>query len=296
MEKSPRSALIYALAAVGLWSTVASAFKLSLRHLSPSALLFWASLASLIFFALVLGRRGGFAQAWGLLRRRPRSILLLGAINPFLYYLMLFHAYDLLPAQEAQAINYSWGILLALLSVPILGHALSRRDLIAGALCYLGVLIIATRGDLAGVAPGDLAGVGYALASTLLWALYWLYSARIEAEPVTLLFLNFLVGSALLALYLPIVHGGIPMPGLAGAFGALYVGLFEMGVTFWLWLHALKAAERTASISNLIYLSPFLSLLLIHFLVGEEILLSTLVGLGLILGGIFLQKRGEKAG
>ncbi|KAA0014799.1 permease [Thermoplasmatales archaeon ex4484_30] len=34
---------------------------------------------------------------------------------------------------------------------------------------------------------------------------------------------------------------------------------------------------------------PFLSLLLIHFAVGEEILLSTIIGLILIVSGILLQ-------
>ena len=41
----------------------------------------------------------------------------------------------------------------------------------------------------------------------------------------------------------------------------------------------------------LIYLVPFLSLLIIHYVVGEEILLSTLIGLILIVSGIIIQNR-----
>jgi drug/metabolite transporter (DMT)-like permease len=43
-------------------------------------------------------------------------------------------------------------------------------------------------------------------------------------------------------------------------------------------------------VSNLIYFSPFISLIIIHFAVGELILLSTVAGLALIVAGIILQQ------
>jgi drug/metabolite transporter (DMT)-like permease len=43
--------------------------------------------------------------------------------------------------------------------------------------------------------------------------------------------------------------------------------------------------------SNLAYLVSFLSLLFIHFLVGEEIAPTTIVGLILIVGGIIIGKK-----
>lgn len=76
----------------------------------------------------------------------------------------------------------------------------------------------------------------------------------------------------------------------SGLIGAAYVGIFEMGITFVLWLYALRLSENTAKIGNLIFLSPFLSLVFIHFLVGEKILASTLIGLGLIVSGLLIQR------
>jgi len=35
-----------------------------------------------------------------------KMILLLGILNPFLQYIILFKAYELLPVQEAQTINF----------------------------------------------------------------------------------------------------------------------------------------------------------------------------------------------
>jgi drug/metabolite transporter (DMT)-like permease len=79
----------------------------------------------------------------------------------------------------------------------------------------------------------------------------------------------------------------LPWQGIAGS---VYLGIFEMGITFILWLMALKLSSTTAKVSNLIYLSPFISLILIHFFVGEVILLSTIIGLLFIVGGIIIQQ------
>jgi drug/metabolite transporter (DMT)-like permease len=78
-------------------------------------------------------------------------------------------------------------------------------------------------------------------------------------------------------------------PGFEGSLGVIYIGLFEMGITFVVWLKALKYAENTAKVSNLVYLSPFISLIFVSIFVGEKIMLSTIAGLALIIGGILMQ-------
>ena len=66
-----------------------------------------------------------------------------------------------------------------------------------------------------------------------------------------------------------------------------------MGVSFVLWLMAMRLTESTARIGNLIFLSPFLSLALIHVILGETIHATTFLGLALILAGNVLgQRRG----
>jgi drug/metabolite transporter (DMT)-like permease len=67
-----------------------------------------------------------------------------------------------------------------------------------------------------------------------------------------------------------------------------------MGFTFVLWLSALKLTTSASRIGNLIFISPFLSLVLIHFLVGEEIRGSTFVGLVFIMGGLAVQQAGHR--
>jgi len=291
--KNQRQAYGYGIATVLLWSTVASAFKLSLRHLTPVELLFYACLVSCLVLLGVLAGQGKL----GLLARLERSdwalSLKLGLLNPVLYYLVLFKAYDLLPAQQAQPLNYTWAITLTLLSIPLLGQSISRLELLAVAVSYLGVLVISTQGDLLGLQFASLPGVGLALFSTVLWALYWIFNTRDRRDPVLALLLNFLCGLPLILVYLLLTEGWRP-PSLAGVAGAAYVGAFEMGIAFVLWLKALKLSENTARVANLIFLSPFLSLIFIHLLVGEQILVSTFVGLSLIVAGLVLQQVGRR--
>jgi drug/metabolite transporter (DMT)-like permease len=80
-----------------------------------------------------------------------------------------------------------------------------------------------------------------------------------------------------------------------GILGSIYVGCFEMGITFVLWLKALSLASSTARIGNTIYLVPFLSLMVIHLVLGETIYWTTIAGLGIIVSSILYQQTGAKA-
>ncbi len=287
-EKSQGRAMALGLGAVLLWSTVATAFKLALQHLTPLQLLAIASIVSTLVLVIAVSwqkRWSGVSAAW---HRHHWRYLGLGFLNPFFYYLVLFKAYDLLPAQQAQPLNYTWALTLSLLAVPLLGQRLYGRDLVAMALGYIGVLVIATRGNPLALQFDSPLGVSLALGSTVLWALYWIVNTRSEDAPVVGLLLCFCTGLpwVLMTAWL---SDGVPA-GWGGVGAAVYVGLFEMGITFILWLGALKTAAHASRISNLIFLSPFLSLLFIANVLGESIHPSVLPGLLLIVGGVILQQ------
>jgi drug/metabolite transporter (DMT)-like permease len=282
-------AYAFGLGAVLCWSTVATAFKLSLQHLTPAQLLLYASISSWICLAIILLVKGRFKAAlsapWG----EYKYALIFGAINPFIYYLILFQAYALLPAQEAQILNYSWALTLTLLAIPLLGHKLKLQEGIAALVCYSGVLVIATRGDLFGLQFSNLEGVTWALASTVLWALYWILNTRQKGDALTTLFLNFSCAVPMIVIYCAVTGELVAVP-WQGIAGAVYVGVFEMGLSFIFWLTAMRLTNSTASIANLIFISPILSLVIISVLLEEPILQSTIIGLIFILAGLIIQK------
>lgn len=281
-----RQAILFGLGAVALWSTVATAFKVALAWMSPLELMWIAALVSWALMGALVIRQGNIATA---LRRGWKTAAWAGLMNPVAYYLVLFAAYDRLPGQEAMALNYTWALAMAFLAVPLLGQRLTRMDIVAGLVAYAGVWVIATRGTVFNVSFADPLGVVLALASTLLWALYWLLNARDPRPLLVGQWQNFSVGLPVLTLLL-LFGPGFQWHGWP-AFGAgVYVGLFEMGVAFILWQLAVHKVSRTAKVSNLIFLSPPVSLLLLFLVVGEPILPSTLIGLVLILLGLGLQQ------
>ena len=288
-----RKAYLYAIGAVLIWSTVASAFKISLRTLSPAHLLLYANLISVLLLGTILLCRRELGLALPKNRRELFRSAGFGILNPFLYYLILFRAFDLLPAQEAQPLNYTWAITLSLLAVPLLKQKLGLREIIAILVSYSGVLVISTHGDLFGLNFTDPLGVALALGSTIIWALYWIFNTTDSRPPLAGLFMNFLCALPLILAYC-LLFTEMRTPDLTGLLGAAYIGCFEMGISFFLWLQALKYTASAAKVSSLIFISPFISLVLIHFLVGEEILPSTFYGLILIVAGLLLQQTVKK--
>ncbi len=284
-----RKAILYGLTTVLLWSTVATAFKLTLRYLSPVELLLCSSAFSTLLLGAILFFQGKLRQAFHLSRRDYLLSILLGFLSPFLYYLILFKAYDLLPAQQAQPINYTWAITTSLLAVPLLKQKIGRRDWFALVISYCGVVVISTEGRPLELHFTDPLGVALALASTIIWALYWIFNTRDSRDSVVALFVNFLCSLPFIVLYYLLTTPVRTLP-VNGLLGAMYVGAFEMGICFVLWLTAMKLTDNTAKISNLIFLSPFLSLVFIHFFLGEQIIPATFFGLLLIVAGLLAQK------
>lgn len=287
-------AYVFAGTAAFLWSTVPSAFKLSLRYVDPLQLVLYANATSIVVLFAILALQGRLR----LLRRYTRRDLLrlaaLGMLNPFLYYVVLFKAYDLLPAQQVAPLTFSWAITLALLSIPLLGQRITAKAFAALAISYAGVLVISTQGDILSLEFTSLRGVALALASTVIWSLCWIYRTKDRGDPVAGLLVAFCFSLPLIAATTA-VFSEVTTPHWKGVAGGVYAGVFEMGVSYVLWLQALKRSSTTAKVGNLIFLAPFGALVFIHFLVGEPIMPATIVGLTLVVAGNVVQQWPERS-
>ncbi|MDF1762795.1 MAG: DMT family transporter [Oleibacter sp.] len=286
-------AMMLGLGAVLLWSTVATAFSISLQYFSPTQLLVVANVVSLIFLVTLVFLNGEFKQLIKVAKTSYKSSFFFAAINPFAYYLILLQAYKLLPAQEAQAINYTWAIVLSFMAVPILKQRLQAADFFAAIACYFGVLYIATRGQLGALEFSNIAGVSFALLSTVIWASYWLFTIKDTRPSLIGITLNFAFALPLILLFAGLT-GELAHWDYRGIWGAVYIGLFEMGLSFVLWNKAMKLTTHAGQVANLIFLSPMLSMIWLAHIANEPILRSTIVGLAFILTGLFVQNTFKK--
>ena len=289
--KNQQKAYFFALIAVLFWSTVATAFKISLRQLDFVEVLLYSSFFSLIALFLIILIQGNLSLLICSFKQLSFSAFL-GFLNPFLYYLILFKAYSLLPAQEALTLNYTWAIVVVLLSVPLLKQRISLMSIFAILISFSGVIIIATHGNPFSLTLSNTSGVFLASGSSIVWGLFWILNVKDKRDEIIKLFLNFAFGFVFTLVFALMMKGSNIRINEC-VYGAMYIGLFEMGFTFVVWLKALKYSESTALVSNLIYLSPFLSLFFISIFLGEKILFSTVIGLALIILGIYIQQKSK---
>jgi len=289
--KNQKLAYIYASLVVLFWGTSATAFKIGLRYFSTVQLLFWSSLTASIILLLMLCFQHKLKLLPTITRAQLGRSILLGFLNPFLYYLVLFKAYSLLPAQVAQPLNYIWPIVLVLLAAIFLGQKLHWYDLLALLVSFTGVTLISSQGNKNIFSQSNPLGVVLALSSSIVWATFWIVNMQkhIRDEVVTL-FLSFAFASIFCFIAM-IVRGGFAKPQpWQGILASAYIGAFEMGITFVLWLKALNLAANTAKLGNFSYLVPFVALIFISLVLNEKVIWTTVVGLSFIIGAILFQQ------
>ncbi len=294
MRKSSR-AYLYAALAIFLWGTIPTAFKIALSELSIVTMLGITTLVSTgVLFVIVVAS----GKLRLMLQMTGRDIMwsaLLGLINPVGYYLMLLAAYNRLPGQVAQPINMIWPIILVFFSIPLLHQRIPGRSFIALFISLAGVYIIASQGALFHPGRSDTAGVMLALVSGVLWALYFVLNMRDRRDEAVKLFTSFIFGTVYMAVIMALSGSFSETVSLKGAAASVYCGIFEMGITFWLWLRALQLAETTDKVSNLVYFAPFISLILLHFIIDEPVYYTTPLGLLFIVGSVLYQNRRRKS-
>jgi drug/metabolite transporter (DMT)-like permease len=292
--QNQRKSYLAAFTAVLLWSTIAVAFKKALQYLDPLQVVFLSSLVSFLFFMVLNLMKGGIRQVLyeSTVREKWRSAWL-GALNPFLYYIILMNAYDKISAQEAMTLNYIWPLMLAILSVPLLRQKLGIPAFLAMLISFSGLILIATKGNLSNLDFSNLQGDFLAAGSSVIWALYWIFNLKDQREILQKLQWNFFFGT-LYSLVVVLLFSKTNQIPLYGWLSGLYLGLFEMGVTFLLWLTALKLTRKTYLISQLIFIAPFLSLIWIRIFLLEKVLPVTLAGLVLIVTGIIILQWSEQ--
>jgi len=291
-----KKSYFYAGLSVLFWSTIPTVFKIGLGELDVLSMLAIATFTSTLalFIILIAGRK------WELLRKSTlRELLtsaLLGLINPFIYYIILLKAYKLLPGQVAQPLNMIWPIILVFLSVPILKQKIPVKSFLALFISFAGVYIIASQGHPLHPGSSDTKGVLLATGSSFFWALYFLFNVRDKREESVKLFTNFLFATIYISVALLLTGRSLSGLSFKGITASVYVGLFEMGITFLFWLKALQLAETSDKVSNLVYLAPFISLLFLYFIIREPVYYTTPVGLLLIISGIYVQNRKNNPG
>jgi len=88
-------------------------------------------------------------------------------------------------------INFSWPIMIVVLSIPILKQKIDVKSFLSIVVCYIGVVVIASKGNVFSMQFESPLGVSYILITTVIWSLFWLFNTKNSNDSVVSLFLIF---------------------------------------------------------------------------------------------------------
>lgn len=248
--------LLWALAAILLWGTLAAVVGDALAGAPASQLVLWSFVFSapvLVGMDLARGRR------LGQVLRAPPRVLALGLWGIFAYHALLFTALEKAPRVEANLLNYLWPLLMVVLAVPLAGER-PRAATFAGALAgFAGAALVVTRWQGLHVEGEHALGFGLAALAAFAWASFSVLLRRLGREGEDRMAL-FTVASLVPAAAFAALSGGLPPPSGKALAAAAWLGMGPMGVAFFCWSRAL-ALGSASRIGVLSYLTPLLSTL-----------------------------------
>ena len=282
-----KKSYFYALVSVFFWSTTTTVSKLLLHSISTMQVLAVSSVFATLFLLMVNVFKGNLKQ---LKSYQPRDYLVLagvGFLGMFLYRMLLFFGVARMLASQAMIVNYLWPIMAVLASCVILREKLTVRKAIAVVMSFLGVVIVTTGGSAAGLSGSDLTGTVLVAVAAVFYGLFVAINKRLKYDSfVSMMFYNAV--AAICAILGTLFSGETLLLTLSQNLGLVWVGVCNTAIGFVAWDLAMKTGD-TAKVANLAYITPFLSLVVAYFLLGDPITIWSVGGLTVIVAGILLQ-------
>lgn len=283
---------IYAGAAILMWSTMPTISKLLLGEMDSYKVLCSGMLLATVAMLII----NLCSKKWKLMRSyRFVDYLKMAAIGLpgiSLYYGFYYMGADRLPASQAFIVNYLWPIMSILFACIILKEKMTVRKMIAIVLSFLGVFTVAGK-DLVQFNASSVVGIVFCFGAAVVYGLYTALNKKSNYDKQISMTVACFT-AFLFSLVIVLIRGENLLLSWAQLPGMVWNGVFTIALANLLWALALQGGN-TAKISNLAYITPFLSLVWTFFILKEPIDPISVLGLCLIVVGIFIQlKDGKK--
>ena len=278
---------ILAATAILIWGSSAAVSSLMMDSLSSATIVLFGGLFAAIFLFLTNLFTGRLKLLRTFSLKDWCRLSLLGLLGMFLVNTFFYFGLGRLKAQQAFIINYLWPILTVAFSCLLLGQRMTAKKAVALLLSFFGVIIVSTEGSFAGLNQVNFAGVAACVAAAVCYALFSVLNMKLTCDKFVATMIYYMATSVA-ALFPLLAQGSLPSLSLPQWSGLLWIGMLVNGLAYAAWAAAMDLGD-TAKLSNLAYLTPFLSLVYIFVLLHEPIHPSSFVGLLFILSGVVLQ-------
>jgi drug/metabolite transporter (DMT)-like permease len=271
------------LVCVALWGLIPVVAKLGQTSLDNHQFLFWSSLVSFAVLSLSACLNGAYRELKLIPLKRISYFALLGLLGTYLYYLFLYLGYAEAVGMEVLVVQYSWPVLIVLLSLVILRERLSLYGVVAIVLGFAGVIIVLTQGQFDQISVSNPGVILLVAAGAFCFALFSVLSKKIQEQSTLVVSIYFLAASlASLASMFYFSHFVVPQRG--EWLPILLNGVLVNGFSYLFWLQALKTSNASY-LAPFTYLAPILSAIYLVLFFDEKITVYYLLGLGCVIGG-----------
>ena len=267
--------------AIALWAFLGLLSRAA-ASIPPLQLTAMSFAVAAVLGVAVLAARGRLGDL-----RQPPLAWLHGVGGLFGFHALYFTALAWAPAAEANLINYTWPLLIVLLSAPLLGLRLTGKHIAGAALGAAGCALLL--GGNASLTASALPGYAAAVCSAFTWATYSVLSRRFASVPTGAV-AGFCAASAVLAAISHFAFEATITPDPLAWAAVLVLGAGPVGGAFFLWDAGMKRGDPRL-LGTLAYATPVASTLLLCAGGYAVFSLTTLASAVLVAGGGFIAAR-----
>lgn len=277
--------------AIFVWSTIATISKILLGSLNSFQVLNISAIFGIIFLLVVNICTGKIRLLKNFKVKDYVVMSLMGLTGTCIYNIFFYIGTSKMLASQAMIVNYLWPIMSVVFACILLKEKMTARKIIAIVMSFMGVIIV-TGGDILKLDTNTLLGALSCVCGAISYGLFTALNQKYNYEKSVAIMIAY-VATFLVTLVINIVTDNIFIPSFTQTLGLAWNGMFVMAVGSTCWALALESG-KTAKISNLAYITPFLSLVWTFFVLGEPIKITSVLGLVIIISGIFIQLKDKK--
>jgi drug/metabolite transporter (DMT)-like permease len=274
------------------WSVVPAIAKIALNELNNLQLLCYTSMTGTLFLFSVATFKNKLPE---LKQYSPNDYLKMfgmGFVGIFLYYVFLYGSFSYAPAGQTNVINYLWPVFIIIFSIPILKEKFNSKTLLAILISFLGALVVFTNGDISNFSNEYTSGYLLAALAAMCYGLFSVLGKKLYYDKYVSMSVYYLFATLLIFLT-TLTFSYFVVPKLITTILAiLFLGAISNGIAFVFWFKALHLGH-THKTANIVFIVPFLALVWTYFLNSEPIEVYSIIGLVLIVLGIFIQLRNK---
>lgn len=273
---------LYAMITITFWSLAYVFTRLALRYFSAYSLGFlryFVASCTLIIVAIVIRMRLP-------VKTDLKWFILSGAVGFFLYMIAFNKGSETVTASTSSLMIATVPIITALLAHFLYKERLKPFQWIGIVISFFGVVVLTF---LDGISTFNK-GVALLLLAAVLLSLYNLLQRKLTKSYSALQTSAFSIfaGTIMLCIFLPASIEEVKSAPAIQMFYIAVLGIFSSAIAYLPWSQAFAKAKYTSSVSNYMFVTPFLTTVLGLIIAKEKPDFSTIAGGAVILMGLLL--------